>query len=40
VSQVGSEEGHVDSCLREVVRFIDELQLAELGAERLEFLHY
>jgi uncharacterized protein len=40
VAQVGSEEGHVDSCLREVVRFIDGLALAELGAERLEFLHY
>jgi hypothetical protein len=40
VSQVGADQPHVDSCLREVVRFIDELQLAEVGAERLEFLHY
>jgi len=40
VSQVGSDEGHVDSCLRSVVRFIDDLQLAELGEERVEFLHY
>jgi uncharacterized protein YlxP (DUF503 family) len=40
VSQVGTDQPHVDSCLREVVRFIDELQLAELGEERLEFLHY
>jgi hypothetical protein len=40
VSQVGTDQPHVDSCLREVVRFIDELQLAELGDERLEFLHY
>ena len=40
VSQVGGDEGHVDSCLREVVRFIEELELAEVGAERLEFLHY
>jgi uncharacterized protein YlxP (DUF503 family) len=40
VSQVGSDEAHVDSCLREVVRFIDALEIAELGEERLEFLHY
>ena len=40
VSQVGTERGHVDACLREVVRFIDDLQLAELGAEQVEFLHY
>ena len=40
VSQVGADQPHVDACLREVVTFIDELQLAELGDERLEFLHY
>jgi hypothetical protein len=40
VSQVGAERGHVDRCLREVVRFIEALQVAELGEERLEFLHY
>ncbi len=40
VSQVGSDEAHVDRCLREVVHFIDGLQVADLGEERLEFLHY
>jgi hypothetical protein len=40
VSQVGPDQPHVDRCLREVVRFIDELHLAELGDERVEFLHY
>ena len=40
VSQVGSDQPHVDRCLREVVSFIDGLQLAELGEERIEFLHY
>ena len=40
VSQVGADQPHVDRCLREVVSFIDDLQLAELGAEQLEFLHY
>jgi uncharacterized protein YlxP (DUF503 family) len=40
VSQVGAEQPHVDACLRQVVQFIDDLQLAELGEERVEFLHY
>ena len=40
VSQVGAERDHVESCLRGVVRFIEGLGLAELGAERIEFLHY
>jgi uncharacterized protein YlxP (DUF503 family) len=40
VSQVGSDQAHVDSCLREVVHFIEELQVAELGEEQVEFLHY
>jgi len=40
VSQVGTDEAHVDRCLREVVHFIEELQVAEVGEERLEFLHY
>jgi uncharacterized protein YlxP (DUF503 family) len=40
LSQVGTDEAHVDRCLREVIHFIEELQLAEVGEERLEFLHY
>jgi uncharacterized protein YlxP (DUF503 family) len=40
VSQVGPDQPHVDRCLREVVGFIDDLQLVELGEERVEFLHY
>ena len=40
VSQVGSDQAHVDACLCAVVRFIEDQQLAELGAERVEFLHY
>jgi uncharacterized protein YlxP (DUF503 family) len=40
VSQVGPDQPHVDRCLREVVSFIDHLQLAELGEEQVEFLHY
>jgi uncharacterized protein YlxP (DUF503 family) len=40
VSQVGAEQPHVDACLRQVIQFIDDLQLAQLGEERVEFLHY
>ena len=40
VSQVGTDEAHVDRCLREVVHFIEELAVAELAEERIEFLHY
>ena len=40
VSQVGPDQPHVDRCLREVVSFIDDLHLAELGEEQVEFLHY
>ena len=40
VSQVGPDQPHVDRCLREVVSFIDGLQLAALGEEQVEFLHY
>ena len=40
VSQVGTDEAHVDRCLREVVRFIEALEVAELAEEKIEFLHY
>ena len=40
VAQVGTERPHVERCLQEVVRFIEDLQIAELGAERVEFVHY
>jgi hypothetical protein len=40
VAQVGNEQPHVDACLRSVVLFIDEQQLAPIGAEAIEFLHY
>jgi uncharacterized protein len=40
ISQVGTDEAFVDAALREVVRSIEDMQIAELGEERLEFLHY
>jgi hypothetical protein len=40
IAQVGTDEPFVDGAMREVVRFIDDMQVAELGEEQLEFLHY
>jgi hypothetical protein len=40
IAQVGAEQPHVDACLREVTEFIDDLHVAELGEQRVEFLHY
>jgi uncharacterized protein len=40
IAQVGTDEPFCDAALREVVRFIDDMQIAELGEEQLEFLHY
>jgi hypothetical protein len=40
IAQVGPDEGHVDSALRNVVTFIEGMQLAELGEQAVEFLHY
>jgi uncharacterized protein YlxP (DUF503 family) len=39
IAQVGADQPHVDSCLREVVGFVDDLHLAELGAEQVEYVH-
>ena len=40
VAQVGSEEAHVNSALHNVVTFIEDMGLVELGAQDMEFLHY
>ena len=40
ICQVGTDEPFVDGALREIIRFIDDLQVAELGEEQIEFLHY
>jgi uncharacterized protein YlxP (DUF503 family) len=39
VSQVGNDAGHVDGALRQVVRFIEGMHVAELGDESIEILH-
>ncbi|MBI3301368.1 MAG: DUF503 domain-containing protein [Deltaproteobacteria bacterium] len=40
ICQVGTDQAYIDGALRAVVRFIDELHLAEVGEEVIEFLHY
>lgn len=39
VAQVGADAAYVDGALRQVVRFIDGLHLAEIGAEEIELFH-
>lgn len=39
VSQVGSDAAYVDGGLRQVVRFIEDLQVAELGEQSIEMVH-
>lgn len=38
-SRVGTDAGEVDSALRQVVQFIDAMELAELGEEEIEIFH-
>jgi len=40
ICQVGTDQAYIDGALRAVVRFIDDLHLAEVGGEEIEFLHY
>jgi uncharacterized protein YlxP (DUF503 family) len=40
ICQVGTDQAYIDGALRSVVRFIDDLHLAEVGEEEVEFLHY
>ncbi len=39
ICQVGTDVPHVDGALRQVVRFIDDMQVAELGDEQFEVFH-
>ena len=39
VSQVGTDAAYIDGALRQVVRFIEGLHVAEVGAEEIEILH-
>jgi uncharacterized protein len=39
VSQVGNDVPYVDGALRQVVRFIENMQVAEVGAGEIEVFH-
>jgi uncharacterized protein YlxP (DUF503 family) len=39
VCQIGPDAAYVEGGLRQVVRFIDDLQIAELGGDEIELLH-
>jgi hypothetical protein len=39
VAQVGSDAPYVEGALRQVVRFIEQMQLAELGPDEIEVRH-
>ena len=39
VSQVGADAGYVDGTLRHVVRFVEDLRVAEIGEETIELFH-
>jgi len=39
VAKIGPDAAYVDGALRQVVRFIDDMQVAELGADEIEILH-
>jgi uncharacterized protein YlxP (DUF503 family) len=39
IVQVGTDASYVDGALRQVIRFIDDMQVAEVGADEIEILH-
>jgi uncharacterized protein YlxP (DUF503 family) len=39
VAQVGTDVPYVDGALRLVIRFIEDLHIAEVGADEIEILH-
>lgn len=39
VAMVGADAAYVDGALQQIVRFVDDLQVAELGADEVEILH-
>jgi uncharacterized protein len=40
ICKVGTDQAYIDGAFQAVVRFIDNLHVAEVGEEKVEFLHY
>jgi uncharacterized protein YlxP (DUF503 family) len=39
VCQVGTDTGYVDGALRQVIRFVEDMHVAEVGADEIEVFH-
>lgn len=39
VAQVGSDAAYIDGTLRQVVRFVEDLHVAEVGEESIDIFH-
>ncbi len=39
VCRAGTDASEVDSALRQVIRFIDDMQICEVGEESIEIMH-
>jgi hypothetical protein len=39
VCQIGPDRSYVEGALRQVVHFVDEMHVAEVGADEIELLH-
>ena len=40
ICQIGADEPYVDGALRQVVRFIEDMHVAEVGDQTIEMLHW
>ncbi len=40
ICQIGADEPYVDGALRQVVRFIEDMHVAEVGEQTTEMLHW
>jgi hypothetical protein len=39
-AQVGTDAAYVEGALRKLVRFVDDMHVAEVGEDEIEVLHY
>jgi uncharacterized protein YlxP (DUF503 family) len=39
VCQIGADPSYVEGALRQIVHFVDEMHVAEVGADEIELLH-
>ena len=39
ISQVGTDTAYVDGTLRQIIRFVEDLHVAEVGSDEIEVFH-